>query len=218
MPRSSARTETPWALRPPRQARSRKTLQRIIDATEALLAEKTFDRVSVTEIVRQAHSSVGAFYARFRDKDTLLDHLDALFEEELVDAARRYEEDPRWSRAPLAELVGELVGFLVRFHIERRGLLRALLEREHGRRAPRSMPAGRRANPLANVLVQRVMAHRREIEHPNPELAARFGLAMVVRTIRERILFPESFAREATVTEGILRQELARAYLAYLSG
>ena len=69
---------------------------------------------------------------------------------------------------------------------------------------------------LAGVLVQRGMAHRREIDHPTPELAARFGLAMVLQTIRARILFPESFAAEAAVTEGILKQELTQAYLGYL--
>ena len=39
---------------------------------------------------------------------------------------------------------------------------------------------------------------------------------MVLQTIRARILFPESFAAEAAVTEGILKQELTQAYLGYL--
>ena len=59
-------------VRPPQQARSQETLHRILDAAEVLVAEKSFEDASVSEIVRRANSSVGAFYARFEDKDAVL--------------------------------------------------------------------------------------------------------------------------------------------------
>ena len=208
----TAKVDT-WRLKPPRQRRSRETLRRIIDATEGLLAEKSFDEIPVTQIVKRAGSSVGAFYARFHDKDTLLDHLDTLFHEEMTVAAMAYRDDDKWRTAPLDVLVTEIVRYFVDFHRRHNGLLRTLaVRRRAGGRADHTP----QSNPIAGVLAQRVMSHRREIDHPNPELAVHLGLAMVLHTIRERILFPESFESEAPVTEGILKQELVRAYLHYL--
>ena len=78
---------TPWphrttatrSARPPRQARSRATLDRLLDATAAVLAEKPFDEASIAEIVHRAGTSVGAFYGRFSNKDSLLDCFDERF-------------------------------------------------------------------------------------------------------------------------------------------
>jgi AcrR family transcriptional regulator len=56
----------------PKQARSERTLQRLLAAAEALIKEKGHAAVSIPEIARRAGSSVGGFYARFRDKDELL--------------------------------------------------------------------------------------------------------------------------------------------------
>ena len=63
--------ELRW-IRPPQQARSQETLGRILDAAEALVAEKGFDDTPISEIVQRAGSSVGAFYTRFPAKDALL--------------------------------------------------------------------------------------------------------------------------------------------------
>ncbi len=56
----------------PKQARSERTLQRLLDAAEVLIEEKGHAAVSIPEIARRARSSVGGFYARFRDKNELL--------------------------------------------------------------------------------------------------------------------------------------------------
>ena len=67
-------TEQPnfrW-MRPVRQARSQATLERLLESTESLLANKGFEGVTVAEIAMRAGLSVGAVYSRFRDKDALL--------------------------------------------------------------------------------------------------------------------------------------------------
>ena len=63
----------------PKQARSEQTLHRLLDAAEELIQEKGLADVSVPEIVRRAGSSVGGFYARFKDKDELLQALEERF-------------------------------------------------------------------------------------------------------------------------------------------
>src|SRR3954463_16064866 len=58
------------------QARSTETSNRLLAAAEALFAEQSFDDTSVAEIAERAGVTTGAFYARFRDKEALLEVLE----------------------------------------------------------------------------------------------------------------------------------------------
>ena len=69
---SSESFELRW-VRPPRQDRSRDTHMRYVEAAQRLLARgRSFSETSVAELAKEAQSSVGAFYSRFRDKDALV--------------------------------------------------------------------------------------------------------------------------------------------------
>jgi AcrR family transcriptional regulator len=202
-------------VREPRQARSRRTLDRILDAAEALMAEKGFEDAPVAEVVRRAGSSVGAFYARFRDKDGLLY---ALYDRYLEQAMATTDDalDPaRWEGVALPETLGSVVRFLVSVFREQRGLIRAFVMRNHAdpgfaaREARLSRYVGEK---LAGVL----LAHRDAIRHPEPERAVRFGLNMVFSTIESMVLFGETRSSDLAVDDDRLAAELTRAYLAYL--
>ena len=55
----------------PKQARSRKTMENILDTAQQMLIDRTFDKSSIQEIVKKANSSVGSFYSlsdHVRDK------------------------------------------------------------------------------------------------------------------------------------------------------
>lgn len=60
------------AVKPVRQQRSRATRDAILGVVERLVVENRFDTASVQDIVREAGSSVGAFYGRFTDKNAAL--------------------------------------------------------------------------------------------------------------------------------------------------
>jgi AcrR family transcriptional regulator len=62
-------------LRVPQQDRSRRTLDGFIDAARQLLEEGGEDAVTVSDVVRHAGVSVGAFYARFDGRDELVRYL-----------------------------------------------------------------------------------------------------------------------------------------------
>lgn len=116
-------------VRPPVQGRSRRTLVRILRATERLVAEKPFDQVSVDEIVRAAGSSKGAFYARFRDKESLLR---ALAQDYYAGARLTAEAvlcPDRWADVPAQDVVHGLVEFLVEHTRPRHGLFRSFVHR-----------------------------------------------------------------------------------------
>ena len=60
---------------PAKQNRSRKTRDALLAAGWKLLATTSWDRISVTDLVAEADSSVGGFYSRFADKDSYFDSL-----------------------------------------------------------------------------------------------------------------------------------------------
>ena len=117
-------SELRW-VRPPQQARSQETLDRILDAAELLIADKSFADTRVADVVERAGSSVGAFYARFRDKEGLLHALYDRFLAEATATADAALDPERWEGATVPEILGAVIGFLVTVFREQTGLLRA---------------------------------------------------------------------------------------------
>ena len=118
-------------VRPPQQARSRETLDRILDAAEGLVSEKGFEDTTVAEVVQRAESSVGAFYTRFPDKNALLYALYERYLEQAVATADEALAPERWAGADLAEVLDAVVRFLVSIYREQRGLIRTFVLRNH---------------------------------------------------------------------------------------
>src|ERR1041384_7034894 len=115
-------------VKPPQQARSQKTLERMLDAAEELIAERGVGSVTVSEVVRRAGSSVGAFYARFPDKDALLATLHERSCAEALATADLALDPKRWQSADLASAIFELVKFAGVLYRERRGIVVAFIE------------------------------------------------------------------------------------------
>jgi AcrR family transcriptional regulator len=206
--------ELRW-VRPPQQVRSRHTLDRILDAAEALVAEKGFADTPVGEVVRRAGSSVGAFYARFPDKDALLY---ALYERYLEQATATADDalDPgRWRGRAVPEVLAEVVRFLVAIYRAQGGLIRAFVLRNHTDPDFRARQE-RLSHHVSGKLTALLLSRREEIAHPEPERAAAFGLTMMFATIEGAVLFGETRSRALALSDDELAAELTRAYLAYL--
>ena len=105
----------------PKQERSRATHARLLRAGAELLEEKSFDDVTIQESVARAGSSVGAFYARFRDKEGLLEALRAAFEADAEGEARRELGSKDWSQVPLENAAAQFVTALLQERLSRFG-------------------------------------------------------------------------------------------------
>jgi AcrR family transcriptional regulator len=202
-------------VRPPRQARSQRTLDRILDAAEALVHEKGFDDTPVSEIVQRAGSSVGAFYSRFPDKDALLHALFDRFYEQAIATADDALAPARWRGAPLDEIVAAVVRFLVEIYREQTGLIRAFVIR-HRIDPDYQVRRERLSQHVSARLSALLLVRRGEIWHPDPERAAAFGLALVFSMLDNTMLFGEMRSGAFALSDDELSAELARAYLAYL--
>ena len=179
-------------LRPPKQRRSRRTLQKFLEATRELLEEKNFDDITVAEITQKAGASVGAFYARFDDKEGVLEYLRGLFDAEVTGDVRRTLDAKNWDNAPLEVVVRELLQVLVKSHRHHRGTLRALVLRALGS-GPAVEPSREMPEALspAKPLVDQILKRRGRINHPDPDVAVHLGLVMAASAVRERVLYPE---------------------------
>ncbi len=210
------RRANPWRwVRKPHQDRSRRTLERLLDAAESLLQERGFDNVTVAEIARQAGSSVGAFYARFRDKNGLLHHLHERFCDEAMATADAALAPAEWADASAEEILSAMITFMVETFQSRNGLFRAFLL--HGCTDPRFQERGQRLGEhFLGRLTALLLARADELGHPDPEFAIGFGMEMMHGVLRDRYVLGLTPAEDRPVPPERLIAELVHAYGAYL--
>jgi AcrR family transcriptional regulator len=202
-------------VKPTHQARSQETLERILDAAEEVISERGFDNATVSEIVRRGKSSVGAMYARFNDKDSLLACLHERFCDQASATTDAALDALRWEGTTIGEIISNVMPFLVHVYHHKRGLIRAFIVRgstdhqfaERGSSLSRS---------ISEKLIDLFMARRNEIRHPDPVLAVDFALRMTFDTLDQATLFSDIQRSTIKLTPEQLAEELARAFLSYL--
>jgi AcrR family transcriptional regulator len=193
MARSTTRSpKTPRWLRPPRQRRSDASLQRVLDAAEALMEDKAFSDITVAGIVKQARSPVGVFYSRFPDKLALLHHLDERFAQDVEDAFERRFRIEDWEGRPFGEACDAAVAFLYRLHAAKRGMLRSVILQVRTHPNQRFQQTGRRLVTAIDRLADFLLRWRSEIDHPHPDRAVRLALLMTISVIRDLVVFSDT--------------------------
>lgn len=124
---SNTSFELRW-VKPPRQDRSRDTQLRYVEAVQRLLARGlSFAEISVAMLAKEASSSVGAFYSRFRDKDALLHVLQIELNREGSATAAETMRLGKAARIPLEVMIRGFVTLAVGYYQQQQGLRRALL-------------------------------------------------------------------------------------------
>lgn len=203
-------------VRPPRQERSRETLERIVDAARELISEEGVQAATVSRVVERADSSVGSFYARFDGKDDLLRYL----EERVWTVAReRWEEalaSRSWDDLELEGVVRTVIRMLVRIEVEDAGTRRAL-EREARGRLGLGRESRRFHDRVEKDVRDLLLRHRKRMGHPRPERGAAVAYRWAVGGIRE-LLAPERLGEETALEAEAVTDEVTRGLVAYLGG
>ena len=180
------------------------------------MEEKTWDAISIAEVVRRAQSSVGAFYARFPDKDALLDYLDDQYAQDVVDSGARFVEDEVSAGSDLATLIRHLIGPFVVYHRKHRGLLRALVLRARTYRETSFDERTLRMNAVIPAMLEVLETRLDEVRHPDAKRAIFLAFTFAFSAMRDYILFPESIIDPEPCSDEELTDELCRLVLAYL--
>lgn len=203
--------------RPPQQTRSQETLDRILDAAEKVLDEKSFTEATLAEIMERAGVTVGAFYRRFPDKDALLHLLDERFFHQMHERADELLNPEHWRGASVAEIVREFARTAVQVYTARRGVARSIFLR--ARVDPVLQASGRKVNAhyierLRHLLLD--SSRRDQLTHPDPERAIALGFMMFYGALRETTVFGEVWPDHRQLVGEDLGDQMARLYLAFL--
>jgi AcrR family transcriptional regulator len=211
---SQESSELHW-IRPPRQARTHQSLERLLDVAETMLQEKSFDDIHVSEIASRAGTSVAAIYRRFKDKGALLHALHERRCEEAFATADDALSAVRWLGANIAEILFTIFPFLVEILQTNESLDRAVYQRaitdellrERSMKLNRAVVAA-----LSDLLLER----RSEIRHPDPRTAVPFALIQAVALLVHYYTAGIRDIHPVPMSDEQIARELATSCLAYL--
>lgn len=205
---------------PAKQERSRRSLERLLDAAEEVLKTHGLDGATVPRIAAKAGLSPGAIYRRFPDKDALMREVVLRYHTRIAEKSREnLGRAELWKGTSLRQKAYIAILSTIAAHEAHAGLLRPLYQM--AQRHP-DLLFRRRVFQLemANFrqVVKLFLEHRDEIHHPDPELAITLGLLLVAFTMREYLMdtgkqrwssiFPDAVAQ--------FDRELPRMFLRYL--
>ena len=196
-------------------------MDRVLSATEELLTDRLFEELTLAEILERAQVSVGAFYARFGNREGLVSPLHDRYDARLAVISARALDPERWRGVPLGQRVRRLVRYGITAYRRNRGLLRALvLEwRLHPERITDAQRERRELfyKRIATVLI----GDGSEISHPDPQAAAHFVFLAYGSICRELLLegrtsvpLPSAFGGD----DRALTDELTRNIHGHLAG
>ncbi|NVD97544.1 TetR/AcrR family transcriptional regulator [Massilia sp. BJB1822] len=199
------------ALPEPGQERSRQALERLLLASEKLLAENRFEDAGVAELARLAQTSVGTFYRLLGDKETLSGLLLQRFFSDLAERIEALTELRQWEGRSLEDFVRAAVALFVSIHRGRQGVLRALITR-----SSRDLQFRDRVHRVNQLISQRTIAvlasKSAEIRHPDPAQAM-----MVLPPVLLGILNHHTLTGSlAFLSDAALENELTRIAMKYL--
>jgi AcrR family transcriptional regulator len=202
-------------IRPPRQARTQESLERILDVAELLLRDKSFDDIHVRDLALRADTSVAAFYRRFKDKDGLLHALHERRCEEAFATADDALAPTRWEGASIADILFSIFPFLIEVMRPNESLYRAIYQRAMSDELMRER-AIKLDRYVMSGLFDLLISRRDEIHHPNPEAAVSFALTQAMALLIQQYTVGIRDMGTVPMSDDMIARELATSCLAYL--
>ena len=123
------RTELAELGLPAKQARSRRTRDRLLAAGRRLLDRGAFEATSIADIARAAGCSVGAFYHRFADKEAFFTVLIETVLADIVADARQTVADKRFSEGSIETTLANCIAYWVQAFRRHQGLIRTVMKK-----------------------------------------------------------------------------------------
>lgn len=202
-------------VRPPKQARSRETFERILLAAQHLIEEGGVEATTIQRLVERAGIGAGSFYARFDGIEALLGYLYERYWEESAAEWRAFLSPVRWESASVETVVGGFLSILMRWTGKNAAFQRALLI--HALARPDYAVLVRTAE-LDNTIADRLgdlLADRAEVTHADPETGIRLMTLQAFATLRSRLIFMLPGGEDG-ISDDVLVKEMTRSALAQL--
>ena len=164
---------------PPKQDRSRDSLERLLSAGLEMLEEDGLEGFTIAAVAKRAGIGIGLVYRRFEDKNALLaGHFERFAQQTSADlqpAIRELES----ADATLEEMLPEFTMLVAAMFRRRERLTRAFV---YANRGDTSLAAAveEGIRPMATQMQDLLLAHRDEFRCADPELAVAFCYQQMV--------------------------------------
>ena len=194
----------------PSQARSRVTVDALIEATARILVRESFDKASTNRIAEAAGVSIGSLYQYFPSKEALVAAVIDRHKQDLMQVARDVLAEV--ATLPLEEAVRRLVTVAIEAHRVDPRLHRALAEQIPRTGRLRNVEAFNREN--YSLFRTYLELHRDEIRAVDLGLAAFICVTSIEALTHTAVLHhPEMLSGDAS---GALIDEATRLIVGYL--
>ncbi len=204
----------------PQQARSRESMRKLLKAAAEVLGQHGLEGATIPRIAQHAGLTPGSVYRRFRDKDALLETVIIGILERQDERLRTMLTPDMARQIPLAVLAEQLINNLLVGYRANAGLMRALRKFAQARD---NTSFYRKVSGLeirtCQYLVDLFLLHRKEIRHPEPQMAVSFALMMTISALIELIFVDhdmQSWQAVIPKDDQSLKRELLRSFLRYL--
>jgi AcrR family transcriptional regulator len=189
-------------------------MERFVQATRELLEERSFEDITVADIVARAGRTVGSFYARFEDKDAVLRLLLDRLDERVRGLVRAFCDPVRWDGAPVGAFVAESVKLNVHAYRRSSPLFRAALA---AAATDLEFRERRRATLQFSAEAQKsfLLTRRDELTCADPARGSDTMFETVTATLDHELLYGR-FTLTSPSNDGELIDDLTRRALALL--
>jgi AcrR family transcriptional regulator len=204
----------------PQQARSRESTRKLLRAAAEVLGQHGVEGATIPRIAQHAGLTPGAIYRRFPDKDALLETaIIGILERQ--DERLRIALTPAMARQiPLAVFAEQLINSMLVSYRANAALLRAMRQFAQGRdHTLFYKKAVKLEMRTLQYVVELFLARRKEVKHPDPQMAVSFALMTLTSTLIELILVDHDLKNwQAVIPKDdlSLKRELLRSFLSYL--
>jgi AcrR family transcriptional regulator len=204
----------------PQQARSRESMRKLLKAASEVLGQHGLEGATIPRIAQHAGLTPGAIYRRFPDKDALLETVIIRILERSDERLRMMFTPAMARQIPLAVFAEQLINNMLVSYRANAGLLRALRQFAQGRdHTSFYRKVARLEMRTYQYLVELFLVHRKEVKHPDPQMAVSFALMMLSSALIELILVDHDMKNWQAVIpkdDQPLKRELLRSFLSYL--
>jgi len=189
-------------------------MERFVQATRDLLHERSFEEITVADIVARADRTVGSFYARFEDKDAVLRLLLEQLDTRIRDLVRAFCDPVRWDGAPVGQFVAESVKLNVHAYRRSAPLFRAAVALAATDAEFREL---RRSTMQFSAEEQKrfLLSRRDELHCADAARASDAMFEMVAATLDHELLYGR-FTLTSPATDGELIEDLTGRALGML--
>ncbi|MDP9877649.1 AcrR family transcriptional regulator [Variovorax boronicumulans] len=174
--------------KPPLQSRSEKSLSKMINAGRELVElSGDFEGMMLSDVIRLAGTSTGAFYGRFRDKDAFVAAiLESAFAQIRKEVDSKIDAELLLETGRASEVAASIVHIYVAMCRENRGLFKAVL-RHFAINDPSSNPIRALDHHIRSrtvpALIESMRRQSQSVSDPNIQIGIQFVVGTLAITL-----------------------------------